>query len=84
MDRDRNIIANFERIPAPAPTLTSLSTTNGFGFEWEGKVGREYTILGSTNLSTWINLTNILGLGELISYTDIRDLPRAYYKLSVY
>lgn len=84
MNQDRNIVANFERIPAPAPTIINPSITNGFEFEWVGYVGREYTIKSSTNLLDWIVLTNVLGEGESISYMDSRELNKAFYKIEVY
>ena len=84
MNRDRDIVANFVRISAPEPIMTDISITNGFYFKWIGEVGREYTVQTSTNLLTWTNLIMVVGTGDMISYTDVRNLDKAFYRLSVY
>jgi cyclophilin family peptidyl-prolyl cis-trans isomerase len=52
--------------PGPAPTLS----TNGFNFSLQMPAGSNATIEFSTNLTTWITLTNFTATNSAVTFRD--------------
>jgi hypothetical protein len=72
--------------PAPLPVQmfpSSTQSTNGsFQFAFQTLAGRPETIQISTNLITWINLTNFIGDGSVQQFTwPTTNTPGAFFRV---
>jgi hypothetical protein len=81
MDKGRRIVANFKKTNPTEPTIANINADNSFYFEWESELNTVYEVQCSTNLPDWNTLTTVTGTGTTMSYTDNRDLDKAFYRL---
>ena len=79
----------FARLKGDAPLLSlaqpSWQPLKGFGFKITGsKESQPLTVQLSTNLSTWINLTNITASGGAMEFNDLStnsNLSKRFYRV---
>ncbi len=71
--------------PPPRPTLTApaWSLANGFGLGSSSQSGASYRVQVSTNLSSWADLTNLVGTGSTIQIRDssATNRVRRFYRV---
>lgn len=89
MNQPRTIVANFERTTPPIPVISNaVYTSTNFRFEWEGEVGRSYSVRYSTNMVNWITKFSMTCPSNITALTYIHTFTvtniSAFYKLSVY
>jgi hypothetical protein len=76
---------------SPPATLTVLLRPaasierglEGVTLSWPAVAGRAYTVLASTNLVDWAELTNLVAMGPTLSFADVAALnfPQRYFQL---
>lgn len=55
-----------------------MISTNGFTLEFTLEAGRSFRLQSTTNFVNWTDLTNIIGTGEPLIFTDRKATNRPY------
>jgi hypothetical protein len=73
-------------LPPPAPSLSGIAYSNGqFGFTISGVAGPNYSILTSTNLTSWFLLRQLASPAMPFPFTDTNASNSAatYYRVQL-
>jgi len=60
-----------------------MDWTAGVDLPWPAVAGRAYTVLASTNLVDWAELTNLVATSSSLSFADVAVLsfPQRFFQL---